>query len=320
MSKNDLIYVIACKDEPLLNTQSQDLIEQLLEPEQRTLGLLTLDSSEATACQVFDELRTLPFISAKRIVLIKHAEKFISANRELLEKYFDDPSSTGILILSVNTWNPKTKLAKKLPSVGRLISVSQVNANKLSGKLSSYAFDAHGKKLGVNEAHLLVDLIGDNVPLLYSEVDKLALYAQDEDRITIEHIEQLTGHNRLFNCFNVIDSCLEGKTTKAVNQLRSMFAEDRSSEYTAVGAFVYHFRRLFEAKSMLESGMNPQKIAGTLRIWRAKDSFFQHLRSLTLEKIGGYLKGLAATDYAIKTGQTTPRAALERLVIEMASK
>ncbi|MHC4271444.1 MAG: DNA polymerase III subunit delta, partial [Planctomycetota bacterium] len=184
MSKNDFVYVIACKDEPLLNAKCQDLIEQLLGPEQRTLGLLTLDSSEATACQVFDELRTLPFISARRIVLIKHAEKFISANRELLEKYFDNPSSTGILILSVNTWNPKTKLAKKLPSVGRLISVSQLTANKLSGKLSSYASDAHGKKLGVNEAHLLIDLVGDNVPLLYSEVDKLALYAQDEDRIT----------------------------------------------------------------------------------------------------------------------------------------
>ena len=315
-----MIYVIACKDEPLLNAQSQDLIGQLLAPEEKTLGLLTLDSSEATGYHVFDELRTLPFISAKRIVHIKHAEKFISSNRELLEKYFDNPSSTGILILSVNTWNPKTKLAKKLSSVGRLISVSQVTANKLSGKLSSYAFDAYGKKLGVNEAHLLIDLIGDNVPLLYSEVDKLGLYAQDENRITTEHIEQLTGHNRLFNCFNVIDSCLEGKTSKAINQLRSMFAEDKSSEYTAVGAFLYHFRRLFEAKSMLEAGVNPQKITNTLRIWRIKESFFRHLRSLTLEKIGGYLKNLAGTDYAIKTGQTTPRVALEKLVIEMASK
>jgi DNA polymerase III delta subunit len=131
---------------------------------------------------------------------------------------------------------------------------------------------------------------------------------------------KITGHNRLFNSFNVIDNCLEGNASKAIDQLRHMFAEDKSSEYSAVGAFAYHFRKMFEAKTMLEAGINPQKITNSLRLWRTRDSFFQHLRSMTQEKIGSYLQNLAATDYAIKTGQTTPRAALERLVIEMASK
>jgi len=36
--------------------------------------------------------------------------------------------------------------------------------------------------------------------------------------------------------------------------------------------------------------------------------------------VRSYLQNLTAVDYAIKTGQTTPRVALERLVIEMASK
>jgi DNA polymerase-3 subunit delta len=318
--KDDLIYVVACEDESLRNEKSNELIAQLLEPEHRTLGLLKLDASEVTAPDVFDELRTLPLLSNKRVVLIKQAEKFLSANRELLEKYFDNPSPTGILIFSVKKWDSRTKLSRKLPSIGRLISVSQVSESKLPQKLSSYAFDAHGKKLDLNKAQLLIDLIGDNLPQLYNEIDKLSLYAQEEDRITTEHIEKLTGHNRLFNCFNVIDSCLDGNTSKAVDQLRNMFAEDKSSEYTAIGAFAYHFRRMFEAKTMLQNGINTSQITKSLRVWRIKDSFFHNLQKLTLHKIGGYLQKLAATDYAIKTGQTTPRVALERLVIEMASK
>jgi DNA polymerase-3 subunit delta len=318
--RDDLIYVIACEDESLRNEKNSELIEQLIEPEHRTLGLLKVEASEINAPDIFDELRTLPLLSDKRVVLIKHAEKFISANRELLEKYFDNPSPTGRLIFSVNKWDSRTKLAKKLPSVGRLISVSEETGHKLVPKLSAYAQDAHGKRLGVDEAQLLIDFIGDSLPQLYTEIDKLALYAHKQSRITLQHIEQLSGHNRLFNCFDVIDSCVNGQVGKAVNRLRNMFAEDKSSEYTAVGAFAYHFRRMFEAKTMLQEGMNTFEVTKILRVWRIKDSFFRNLQQLTLQNIGSYLQNLTAVDYAIKTGQTTPRVALERLVIEMASK
>jgi DNA polymerase-3 subunit delta len=320
VKKDDLIYVIACQDESLRNEKSNRLIGQLLEPEHRTLGLFKIDGSEATVQDVFDELRTLPLLSSRRVVLIKHAEKFISANRELLEKYFDNPSATGVLIFSVNKWDSRTKLAKKLPFVGKLISVSEVTGYKLAQKLSAYAQDAHGKRLDSNEANLLMDLIGDSLPQLYAEIDKLALYDQVQSRITLEHIEQLTGHNRLFNCFDVIESCLNGETGKAVDRLRYMFAEDKSSEYTAVGAFAYHFRRMFEAKKMLRDGMNNNEVTKIFRLWKIKDSFFRNLQKLKLENIGSYLKDLTVVDYAIKTGQTSARVALERLIIEIASK
>jgi len=318
--KDDPIIVIACEDESLASEKSSELIEQLLDPEQRTLGLLRCDGSQVTPQDVFDELRTLPLMSNKRVVLIKKAEKFISAYRELLEKYFDSPSPTGVLILSVNKWDSRTRLAKKLPSVGRLILVSQASGYKLTPKLSAYAKDAHGKRLGSSEAKFLIDLMGDKLLQLYTEIDKLALYAHERERITLEDIERLTGHNRLFNCFDVINSCLDGHIGKAVERLRTMFAEDKSSEYTAVGAFAYHFRRMFQAKTMLQDGVHINQVTKIFRVWRIKDSFFRSLQQLTLEKIGGYLQKLAATDYAIKTGQTSPRVALEKLVIEMASK
>jgi DNA polymerase-3 subunit delta len=188
-NRDDLIYVIACDDESLRNEKSNELIEQLLEPEHRTLGLLKVDALEVTVPDVFDELRTFPLLSNKRVVLIKHAEKFISANRELLEKYFNNPSPTGILIFSVKNWDSRTKLARKLPSVGQLISVSEVTGHKLAQKVSAYLLDAHGKKLGVNEALLLIDLVGNSLPQLYSEIDKLALYANDENYRTQQAIQ-----------------------------------------------------------------------------------------------------------------------------------
>lgn len=271
------------------------------------------------ACDILDELRTAPFLTEKRVVLVKGADNFVSENRQLLERYFDNPCPTGILVLTVNNWDARTKLAKKLPRIGKLIAVIQPGSLQLPGRLVQYAADAHDKRFAKNAAELLIELTGDNLPRLYSEVDKLALFTDTERTITAGHVESLIGHNRLFNAFAVIDAIIAGNVAKAINRMRSMFAEDKSAGYTVVGAFAFHFRRMFNAKVLLEKGVRPAEIANRLRIWSNKDDFFLQLRKLSLKRLGENLRWLAETDYAIKTGQTKPQVAIEQLVLKLAS-
>ena len=315
--KDYLIYVIAAKEDSLLNAECQKLLDQLLEPQQRVTGLFNADPAQVSASQILDELRTAPFLTEKRVVLIKNADKFTSENRHLLEKYFDKPCPTGILVLTVSSWPSKTKLAKKLPVIGKLIRVTQPKPWQLPPRLTQYASDAHDKKLTTDAAELLIELAGDNLPRLYSEIDKLALFAHTEKAITARHVELLIGHNRFYNCFAVIDACLAGNTAKAVDRLRNMFAEDKSAEYTVVGAFAFHFRRMFNAKVLLEKGVRPSDVATRLRIWGNKDSFFLQLRKMSLAQLGAILRRLADMDYAIKTGRTKAEVATEQLVLAL---
>lgn len=317
--KDYLIYVIAGKEESLLNAECQKLLEKLLEPEQRAMGLFNADPAEVSASQILDELRTAPFLTERRVVLVKNADDFVSENRQLLEKYFDNPCPTGILVLTVSSWPSKTKLAKKLPSVGKLITVTQPKPWQLPPRLTRYASDAHDKKLTTDAAELLIELTGDNLPRLYTEIDKLALFAHTEKAITARHVELLIGHNRFYNCFAVIDACLAGNTAKAVDRLRNMFAGDKSAEYTVVGAFAFHFRRMFNAKVLLEKGARPAEVATRLRIWGNKDSFFLQLRKMSLAQLGENLQQLADMDYAIKTGRTKANVAAEQLVLKLAT-
>jgi len=106
---------------------------------------------------------------------------------------------------------------------------------------------------------------------------------------------------------------------KAVDRLRNMFAEDKSAEYTVVGAFAFHYRRMFNAKVMLEEGVRPAEIADRLRIWSNKDGFFLQVRKLPLKQLGENLQRLADIDYAIKTGRTKAKVAIEQLVLKLAS-
>ncbi|UCE98932.1 MAG: DNA polymerase III subunit delta [Planctomycetota bacterium] len=316
--KHKPIYVIVGKEDTLVNAECDKLLDQLLKPQQRTIGLFNVHPAEVSAAEVLDELRTLPFLTETRVVLVKNADDFVSKNRQLFEKYFDNPSLTGILILTVSSWPSNTKLAKRLPKVGKLIRSAQPKRWQLPHYLIQYANDAHDKKLTVDAAELLIELIGDNLPQLYSEIDKLALFAHTEKAITLQHIESLIGHNRLFSAFAVIDAITVGNLAEAVSRLRKMFAEDRTADYTVVGAFAFHFRRLFEAKVLLEDDFAPSEIANRLRIWSNRDSFFKQLQRMSLEQIGAILQQLAKIDYAIKTGQTKAEIAAEQFILRLA--
>ncbi len=316
--RRELIYVIAGKDDSLVGSECQEILKQLLEPEQRSTGLLSVEANEVAAADVFDELRTLPFLTEKRVVVVKKADDFVSTNREMLEKYFDDPCPTGILVLTVSSWPAQTKLARKLPNVGRLIKVTQPKPWQLPYRLIEYARDVYGKKLAKETAGLLVELTGDDLARLYSEIDKLALFVDDAKAITTEHIESLIGHNRIFGAFAVIDAIVAGDTAKAIERLRNMFSEDRTAEYTVVGAFAFHMRRMFQAKALLERGVGPAEVTKKLRLWSNVDGFFAQLKTMSLEQIGANLSRLAEIDYAIKTGRAKAPVAIEQFVLGLA--
>jgi DNA polymerase-3 subunit delta len=318
MKKFKSIYVIAGKEDSLVNQTCREMLDELVEPAQRATGLFKADPKEVEAADILDELRTAPFLTEKRVVVIKDADDFVSQNRELLEKYFDNPCPTGILILTVNSWPGSTRLAKKLPKVGNLVTVTQPKAWQLPGRLVQYTADAYSKRLNKDAAELLVELTGDDLIQLYGEIDKLALFADSEKTITIEHVEKLIGHNRLYNAFAVIDKCLTGDAGAAVERLRIMFASDRATEFTVVGAFAFHFRRMFNARVLLDKGIRPDEIVKRLQIWGNKDGFFAQLRKMTLKQIGDGIQQLAEIDYAIKTGRTKPQVAIEQLVLQLA--
>ncbi len=317
-SGESLVYVIAGKDEPLVGARCDELLDELVDPAARATGLFDADPDTTTASQVLDELRTLPFLTDRRVVVVKKADSFISRYRSLLESYFDDPCPTGILVMTASKWDSRTKLAKKLPKIGTYISIEPPKRSELPKRLAQYAADAHGKKLSKGAAELLVEISSDELARLYGEIDKLAIYADKEKTITEDHIEALIGHNRVFGAFEVIDAIADGHSGKAVAELRNMFAQDRSAEYTVVGAFAYHLRQLFGAKAGLDKGMRPFDICKQVGIWHRKEQLLAQARRMKLDQIAACLEQLGQVDHAIKTGRTNARVAMEQFVLRLA--
>lgn len=313
------IYIIAGKDEFLVAQEVAVLVNQLLTLEQMQMCLWRADADKVSAVEVFDELRTLPFLAEKRVVVISSADDFVSKNREALEKYFENPATTGTLILGVETWPSNTRLAKALPKVGELMEVAVMKARELISYICEYARTAQNKNLSYNAAQMLIEFAGEEPGILRNEIDKLAAFVNAAKNITEKDISEVVGHNRAFGAFEVIDSMMAANAGKAIEQLRVMFEADKDAEYTILGAFAWHFRRMFSAAALLQKGERPDFIAKKFRIWNQQE-FFNIIRKTGLKKIGDCLRQLAEFDYQIKTGRATAQTAIESMIIQFAGK
>ncbi len=311
------IYVITGKEKPGVNAACEELLNELIEKSQRTTCLYEPKIDQVTLSEVLDELRTLPFLSDKRYVLLKDADRFVSEHRGRLEAYFDHPSPTGVLILTVSSWPSNTKLAKKLPKAGSLIKVTELKTAQIPNRLIRYSDQARNKQLTRDAAWLLVELVGDDLEMLYNEIDKLALYVDTQKKIETRDVEALCSHNRVFNIFKVIDEATNSNLSAALETLRKVFDTDKSAHYTIIGAFAYHMRRMFSAKVLSQRKMPRDVIAKKLHIWSRKDIFFDKLSQLSLKQLADSIEQLAYLDYQIKTGQIKPQAAAEKFVLRL---
>ncbi len=335
------IYVIAGKDAFLVKNECERILDGIIGLEERTTGLLRVEGRDIPITNVLDELRTLPFLGERRVAVIENADKTIlkktadeengeesepkeadevvSANRAILERYFEKPSASGVLILTVSSWPSNTRLAKKLSQNGQLIEIGELNSKSLVSYIQNYAREQHNKELSYNAAQMLVEFIGEETGMLCSEIDKLAAFASSAKMITEKDIAAVCGHNRIFGTFEIIDLMTAGQTGQALLKLRSMFQSDKTAEYTIVGAFAWHFRRMFNAAAMLKDGQSDWTIARNLRIWNSEE-FFKTLKKMPIEKLGGCLKRLAEIDYDIKTGRARAETAIETMIVEISEK
>ena len=102
----------------------------MLGAEDDSFGLSTHAGDKATFAGVCDELETMPFFSARRLIIVENADPFVTKFRGLLEKKVNDLPKTAVLVLEVRTWASNTKLANGLENNNKKSDVFVVATKK----------------------------------------------------------------------------------------------------------------------------------------------------------------------------------------------
>jgi DNA polymerase-3 subunit delta len=282
--------------------------------------------AEVSFPQAIVAAEQLPMMANRRVVRLTEANISASGKKDtikeddekLLENYLKRPSESSVVIFVANELDKRRKMAKLL-----LENTVAVEFTSLSDfELTAWAKTKEKElktKFDDNGLRTLLNLVGNDVRKLTTEIEKLSTAALPEGIITKELVESLTPNSKEITNFALTDNLMSGNRQKSLEVLHKIL-NDGAEPLMLLGLIANHYHRLFLAKELMNEGVERREVARIMKLPPFKqDDFLANARRTNADKLSNALKKISETDLAIKTSKATPRLQIEMLVCELTS-
>ncbi len=317
--KNSSIYVIFGAEDFLRLRAMNALISRIVGEDRDSMAMAEFDGDTARLAEVLDEVRTPSLLAPVRLVIVRDADDFVSANREPLERFLAKPIDTGVLLLICRSWPKTTRLYKAVDALGGNIPCESPKGNEVPGWLVAHARSAYGCTLDGAAARRLVDLVGTSLGLLDMELSKLATYVMPKTMIGMTQVEELVGASREEKVFGITDCIARRDAKGALAMWEQVISTDRDAPYRAIGGLAYGFRKLAEAKRLTQQGLAMPEVAKRAGLWGDLSQIKRQLERFSLPQWQDHLVKLLRLDVASKTGLGQVPTSVERFIVELCS-
>jgi DNA polymerase III delta subunit len=183
------------------------------------LALERLDGSEADYSKIQEALTGLPFLAAKKMVLLREPGK----NKQFLENFeqlLDELPETTELIIVEPKLDKRLTYYKYLKKNTDFRDFPELDQNNLAHWLTQAAKE-RGGSLSSSDARYLVERAGANQQLLSNELEKLLLY---DPKISRQNIDLLTEPTPGSTIFNLLEAAFAGNSKKVLR----LYGEQRA--------------------------------------------------------------------------------------------
>ncbi len=301
-----------------------------------------VDGKAARPDELLALCRTVPFLSARRLVVVEGLlSRFEGGGRrprrgqarrrragtedgglgpwqEFVDGLEHLPETTALVLLDGEV-SPNNPLLKALrPSSAKVREFEPLRkqadlADWINGRASRYGVSLEGRAVA-----LLAALVGGNLWILDSELQKLATYAGDR-RVTEEDVRSLVSLAREASVFALMDAVAEGRSRDAANLLQRLLTEGEPPQRLLV-MLALQYRRLLLTKELLGSGVRPAEMGPKLGVQPfVAQRLLQQAPAYTVERLGRAYRRLLEADLSVKRGVYDDETALQLLVVELAA-
>ena len=308
-------------DEPYYIDKISDYIaEHVLQPEERDFNQTVLFGSDVTASQVADYARRYPMMSEHQVVIVKEAQNI--KNTEALEKYFNQPLASTILVICHKNGTVdgrKREYIKAIQSAGVLFESKKLRDRDLPVFIEQY-LKAREVTIDTKSTHIIADSIGADLSRLASELDKVVLSLPKESRrVTPEVVEDQIGVSKEFNSFELRDAIVNRNVFKA-NQIIKYFDDNpkAGSIYAFLPMLFNYFQNLMIAY-YAPNNKSQEAVAEWLELrnsWAAKD-YMTGMRNYTgmkVMQIIGKIREIDAKSKGLDNPNTPPGELMKELI------
>ncbi|HSX36130.1 MAG TPA: DNA polymerase III subunit delta [Patescibacteria group bacterium] len=274
------------------------------------ISLERLDGEEATAAQMQGAISSLPFLSARKMVILREPGKQ-KAWAEHFANILKEVADTSDVIIVEPKLDKRLTYYKTLKKETEFIECAEIDAGGLARWAAEYAKE-RGGALSAGDARLLIDRVGPNQQLLTQELNKLLDY---DPQITRTTIELLTERLPQSTVFELLDVAFSGNAKRAMELYREQRAlKVEPQAIIAMLAWQLHVLALVKTAA----GRSVDDIAREARLNPFVVRKSQGLaRNLTLEVLQRQIAGLLALDVSLKTKSIDADEALQLYLLQL---
>lgn len=281
-------YCLSGEETQIVDQALNLIIQAVLKKEEREHGMARLYADEKSVREVLEEALTLPFFTAKRVVVVRRVEAWegifvqrrrstsqedqpgqdeagskaeeghLEAQRQSLLDYLACPNPTTHVILIAGRADGRLPVVRRLKEMGAFVECSAMKEQSATRWVTERAKQA-GLRLSKAGASRLVEHVGPDLQRLAREVEKLADFSLSQQGDDVEAIELLVAGGRERNAFDLSDAIAGQETEKALRRLNDLLTfgegEGPIPPIVILSKLTWQMRRVWLVKDSLKTGL-----------------------------------------------------------------
>lgn len=288
----------------------------------------TLLSASASANDIVDACEMLPFLSERRLVVIRGSALVMKAagstKDEGLDRLLDYlnhmPPHVLLLFFCRGKADRTKKVTARIESMGGRVDFAPLSdADKqlwLTRELK-----AHNRYMSKQAGDLFLSRVDPLLTPTLQELEKLLAYVGDRLNIEAEDVEAVvspTVEDRLFTMF---DCLIGGDAGGALTILKNILNQKDSGTVQLLTPLTNRIRQMYYYKTLKAKGYADREISGPTGIksnilWL----YEKQTRAYSLQQLQQYLLLCIRMDYEFKSGSISEESALDSVIMALVNK
>ncbi|PKM96217.1 MAG: DNA polymerase III subunit delta [Firmicutes bacterium HGW-Firmicutes-1] len=312
------IYLFYGEEHYILNAYLDKAVDSVMIDSDRVMNLDVFEAQGNQIDKMIDAMDTLPFLGEKRVVVMKSLELFQAKNASKTEKLIEALStlpSTTVLFIVENEVDKRTKLFKKINSLGRTIEFNRLSEDDLVQYIADQ-LNKHNKKIEKVVAKHFIHTVGFDLATIHNELDKLVAYNKESDIVSKQTIDEICTKSVENRIFDLVD-CMGGSRRQHALKLYNDLVVLREPPTRVLFMLTRQFRLILQTKLMLEKGAQRQEMASKLKLPPfVLDKNMKQAKNFSIVQLKEALKQCLDAEVQMKTGKMDITLGIELLIIK----
>lgn len=286
------------------------------------ISISRYDLTNTNIEKIIEDCEMNSMFTDKKVIIVNNSYIFtgqskkgqIEQNLEALEKYINNSNIDTLLIFISDSekLDERKKIVKLIKQKG---IVKEFNTTTNINSIVKSFFNDY--KISDSSITKLINRVGNNLPLLEEEAEKLKLYKDDIKEINDEDILKITNKNVDLDIFKLIDNIIM-KNKKVATETYNEMIKYGEEPIKILIMIASQIRLMYQTKLLYKKGYTEKDSASLLGIhpYRVKLAT-EKGRKYTESDLLMYLDNLADLDSKIKQSNVDKKMAIELFILKI---